>query len=123
MEPTSCAWHESRGKASASARGCELDWHPHAVNLGKKGRTVCGLRLVSRFLFCGPAVYAASTVVAFTPLRHGDRPVRGFVASRTMPLDGPFLPVLRQFAFVDQEGPKPGAALTLENVRWHSIPS
>jgi hypothetical protein len=88
-----------------------------------KGQDGQGLPLVSRFLFCGSAVYAASTLVAFTPFGHGDRPVRGFVASGTMPLDGLFLPILRQFAFVDQEGPKPGTALTLENVGWHSIPS
>src|SRR5712692_2321490 len=87
------------------------------------GRAACGPRLVSRFLFCSPAVYATSAVVTFTPLRHGNGPVRGFVASGTMPLDGLFLPILRQFAFVDQEGPKPGTAFTLENVGWHSIPS
>ncbi len=84
---------------------------------------VYGLPLVSRFLFCGPAFFAAPAVVTFTPLRHGDRPVRGFVASETMPLEGLFLPVFRQFTFVDQEGPKPGTTLTLENVRRHSIPS
>lgn len=84
---------------------------------------VCALRLVSRFLFRSPAVYAASTVVTFTPLRQRDSPVRGFVASGTVPLDGLFLPIFRQFAFVDQEGPKPGTAFTLQNVRWHSIPS
>src|SRR5713226_4893971 len=87
------------------------------------GRAACGPRLVSRLLFCSPAVYATSAVVTFTPLRHGNGPVRGFVASGTMPLDGLFLPILRQFAFVDQERPKPGASFTLENVRWHSISS
>ena len=105
------------GKAGASARRCEL------TRRSKTGRTVCGLRLVSRFLFCSPAVYTASTVVTFAPLWHGDSPVRGFVASGTMSLDGLFLPIFRQFAFVDQEGPKLGTAFTLENVSWHSIPS
>lgn len=28
-----------------------------------------------------------------------------------------------QLAFVDREGPKFGTAFTLENARWHSIPS
>lgn len=82
-----------------------------------------GLRLVSRFLFCSPAVYAASTVVTFTPLRHRDGPVGGSVASGTMPLDGLFLPIFGQSAFMDQEGPKPGTAFTLQNVGGHSIPS
>jgi hypothetical protein len=78
---------------------------------------------VSWFVFCSPAVYAASSVVTFAPLRHRDSPARDSVASGTVPLDGLFLPIFWQFAFVDQERPKPGTAFTLENVRWHSIPS
>jgi hypothetical protein len=45
------------------------------------------------------------------------------VATGTVPLDGLFPPGFRPLAFVDQEGPKSGTAFTLENVRWHSIPS
>jgi len=80
------------------------------------------MRLVSGSLFRYPAVCATSAVVTVATLRQRDSPAGGSVASWTVPLDGLFLPVLRQFAFVDQEGPKFGAAFTLENVRWHSIP-
>jgi hypothetical protein len=78
---------------------------------------------VSQFLFCCPAVYAASPIVTFAPFGQGDSPAGGSVASGTVPLDGLFLPGSREFAFVDQEGPKSGTAFTLENVIWHTIPS
>jgi hypothetical protein len=77
---------------------------------------------VSWFLFCCPAVYAASAVVTVAPLRHRDSPTCDSVAGGAVPLDGLFLPGSRQLAFVDQEGPKSATAFTFENVRWHSIP-
>ena len=87
------------------------------------GWTVCGLRLVSRFLFCCSAVYAASAVVTVAPLRQRDSPAGGSAACGTVQLSGLFLPGFRRLAFVDQEGPNSAADLTLDNVRWHSIPS
>ena len=44
-------------------------------------------------------------------------------ANEKVPLDGLFLPGFRRLAFVDQEGPNSATAFTLDNVRWHSIPS
>jgi hypothetical protein len=82
----------------------------------------CAPWLVSRFLFCCPALYAASTVVTVAPLWHRDSPTGDSVTSGAVPLDGLFLPGFRQLAFVDQEGPKSATAFTFENVRWHSIP-
>lgn len=108
------------GRLVRLIRSLAASW---GVAQGKTGWAVCALRLVSRFLFCCPAIYAASAVVTVAPLRQRDSPTGGSVASVTVPLDGLLLPAFRQLAFVDQEGPKSGAAFTLENVHWHSIPS
>ncbi len=62
------------------------------------------------------------TVFYFTPC-----PVPSCPTYKPNSIDGEysqlFLPAFPQLAFVDQEGPKSGTAFTLENVRWHSIPS
>ena len=57
------------------------------------------------------------------PLRERDGPTGASAASGAVPLKGLLLSGFRRFAFVDQEGPNSATAFTLENVRWHSIPS
>jgi hypothetical protein len=59
---------------------------------GKTSWAVCALRLVSRFLFRCPAVYAASAVVTFAPLWQRDSPASCSVASGTVPLNALFIP-------------------------------
>jgi hypothetical protein len=61
--------------------------------------------------------------VTVAPLWQRDNPAGGSVTSGTVPLEGLVLPGFQQLVFVDQEGPISGTALTLENVRWHSVPS